>query len=178
MFDAGNSVFVTGGSYAMTNSMLRLENDHSVLKVIKRLFSSVPFVTYLILMILASFGISIPKQPLEFLSPIASANAFLSMFMIGLMLEFVLPKEDIMLAIRAVVTRFVFALIFSSVLYFVLPLDEEIKKALTMIAFAPASALCPVFTEKAGGDPVLSSFTNSVTVMISIVMMVVLLSVF
>ena len=74
--------------------------------VAKRLFSSLPFDAYLISIILAVFDIQIPQQVVAFTEPIANANAFCAMLMLGLMIGFTsagakLKKVAIILGARA-----------------------------------------------------------------------------
>ena len=46
MFDIGNSISCTGGSYAVTSAVIGSKEKASFVQSIKKLFSSVPFVTY------------------------------------------------------------------------------------------------------------------------------------
>ena len=48
-------------------------------------------------------------------------------------------------------------------------------KAMILAAFAPLSALTPVFTERTGGDVSLSSTINSITILISTIIITTLL---
>ena len=175
MFDAGNAVLVTGGSYTITNATLKLEKSNSALLVLKRLFSSVPFDTYVVILILSFAGITLPQPLLTVLDPIAKANAFVAMFLIGMMLHLTVPKAKKGLVVRVVSTRIVFSLIFSLIFFFCTPFALETRQTLCLLAFAPASALAPIFSEKAGCDAGLSSFVNSITILISIAAMLALI---
>lgn len=79
LIDAGNSIVVTGGSFALTKALLGGEDDpHRLRTMLKRLFSSIPFDCYILLVALALAGIRIPGVVIEFVEPIANANPFLS----------------------------------------------------------------------------------------------------
>ena len=66
MFDTGNSIMCTGTSYTITKSVLHSEEGRLTPKVVvKRLFSSVPFDTYLIMLILVLFNIRLPEPILS-----------------------------------------------------------------------------------------------------------------
>ena len=51
------------------------------------------------------------------------------------------------------------------------PVDGDLKKALVLLSFAPIAAVAPAFTEKLGGDVELSATTNTISVIVSIVLM-------
>lgn len=91
MFDAGNAMMMTGGAYALTGLIAGTGKgpiEQPLKFVVKRLFSSLPFDAYLILIVLAVFDIKIPQQVVAFTEPIANANAFCAMLMLGLMIGF------------------------------------------------------------------------------------------
>ena len=64
-----------------------MKKNKSFKTVAKKLFSSIPFCTYIILFFLSLFHIAIPTQILTVTSIAGNANAFLAMLMIGILLE-------------------------------------------------------------------------------------------
>ena len=54
--------------------------------------------------------------------------------------------------------------------YFCLPFDREVRHAIALIALGPVSSVAPAFTGKTGGDVELASAVNSLSIVISIVM--------
>ena len=104
LFDAGNAIMCTGGTYALTSGALG--GERMKLKEIgKRLLNSRPFVTYLLILVFVVFGIRVPQGVVTFLTPIANANAYLAMFMIGLMFDLSFPKGSIAEIIKIVAIR-------------------------------------------------------------------------
>ena len=54
--------------------------------------------------------------------------------------------------------------------YFWLPFALEVRQAIALIALGPVSSVSPAFTGRVGGDVELSSAVNSLSIVISIVM--------
>ncbi len=175
LFDTGNALVVTGGSYSVSGAMLKGEGEkQGVLSVFKRLFSSVPFDTYLIMLVVSVCGLKIPSVVVQFVRPVANANGFLAMFSAGCLLDLKGVKPYVKSALKVVAIRLCLAVAFASLFYFALPFDQTVRNALVMVAFAPISALAPMFTEKAGGDGARSGFALSLSVVISILCMLAL----
>ena len=105
LYDAGNAFMMAGGSYALTGLIAggsRIE--HPVRFVAKRLFSSLPFDTYLLIIVLSVAGVRLPSELVAFTEPIANANSFLAMFMLGLMMSFSISHERMAKVARLVET--------------------------------------------------------------------------
>lgn len=62
----------------------------------------------------------------------------------------------------------------AALFYYVMPFSLEIRRVLVLLCFAPVTTLSPVFTGQAGSNEGLSSFTASLSILISIVIMTVL----
>lgn len=175
LFDMGNAMMVTGGLYTLVSVLLKLDGDRQTPRQIaKKLFSSVPFDAYVILLVMALCGVSIPDWFVTFTQPLGNANAFLAMMMLGLMLEPPAKPEYVRQAASLLVVRFVFAACVSALLYHFAPFDASVRAPLAIVALAPVSALAPLYTQKCGGDEALASFTNSVSIFVSLAAAVVL----
>ena len=86
-----------GGTYSAASTVVANEEKQSFKTVAKKLFSSIPFCTYIILFFLSLFHIAIPTQILTVTSIAGNANAFLAMLMIGILLEIKLDLSQIRL---------------------------------------------------------------------------------
>lgn len=173
MFDIGNSMMMTGGSYTITSSLLHTDGKEktSIKQIAGKLFSSVPFDVYMTMLVFAVLNIQIPDPIIEVSSVFANANSFMAMLMIGLMFELKASKEDIKNIAQVVLTRNAFAVVFSLIIYFLLPFPLAVRQVLAVGVFAPIGSLAPIFTEKCHGDGALSSLAGSVSIIISIIMM-------
>lgn len=169
LFDAGNAVICTGGSYALTSKVTGGPGQ-SLKTTLKKLFST-PFCTYMLMLAMAICGIAVPSWILPITSTIGNANGFMAMLMVGTMFEFNPDKTFLKQAATILLTRLAAASAFACLFYFVLPFSLEIRQVLTIICFSPNSAMSPAFTEKLQGNHELSSFVGSVSILISLIIM-------
>lgn len=93
LFDAGNSIMCTGVTYAVASNIAGEKNNTSIKESLRKIFSSVPFDTYTIMLILYFAEIRMPSQVYKIAGVFGSANTFLAMFMIGGALEINLNKR-------------------------------------------------------------------------------------
>ena len=171
LFDAGNALMMSGGTYAFSSALLDKGGSHTerVVLAAKRLFSSVPFDLYIVLIILAVIGVKIPDPVVHFLEPISNANAFLSMFMLGLMVQFSLDKAKIGQLVRLLGMRFALSALIGAGAIFLLPFDPLTCAVVAALIWAPMGSLGPVYTMWAKGDVGLAGFANVVTIVVGIV---------
>ena len=175
MFDIGNSISCTGGSYAVTSAVIGSREKASFAQSIKKLFSSVPFVTYTGMLILALLNIHIPKEIISLTSVIGAANGFVSMLMIGMMFEIKFRYDYLSKAGFILAVRYLASGILAFIFYKFMPFPLEIRQVLVIAVFAPVSALSAVFTEKCDGDVGIAGFTSSASIIISITIITFLL---
>lgn len=169
LFDTGNAIMCTGCTYSIAGAMLGGRHEPGRLRAFFiRLFSSVPFDTYLILLLISLLRLPIPQPVVTVTSIVGSANGFLAMFMIGLMFEIHLDREHLKQVLQVLGLRYAVATVVALACYFALPLPLELRQVLAIVAFAPCSAISAVFTEKLGGDAALSSLTGSISILISV----------
>lgn len=175
LFDVGNALLMTGGSYALTTTLLRLTGEKGALKAgIKRLFSSVPFDAYLIMLLLSLLDCSPPAVLTAWLQPIAGANGFLAMLAAGASFDVSQVKPYLKSALAVLSVRLCYAAALASVAYFCLPFAHTVRCALVMVAFSPVSALAPTFSDACCGEGARSGFTMSFSVVVSLAVMCVL----
>lgn len=176
LFDAGSALMCTGGTFAVSGVILD-GGKISFSRIGKSLLSSRPFLTYALMLILSLAGVTIPQPIVTFLSPLASANAFLAMMMVGMMFDVKLDKalrKDVagMVAIRVCVA------VAAVCLCFLLPFPLEIRQALAIASFAPVSVASTALSERAGGDPALAACVSSLSIPISVAIIIGMLTVF
>ena len=179
MFDTGNALMVTGGSYTIVSTLLRTGSGRETpWTVCKKFLTSAPFVAYIGMMALALAGVHPGEALVSFLTPISSSNAFLAMAMLGLAFSPVHDKTKQGDLVRLLCWRVALCGAFSAALYFLTPFPLAVRQVLALTAFSPISALGPVYTERCGGDTGLASFANSISILISLVVMTVLVTIF
>lgn len=178
MFDTGNALMCLGGTFTAASAVVSDQDKPSFHSIIKKLFSSIPFCTYIVLFFLSLFHISIPDFILTLTATAKNANAFLAMLMIGIMLEIKLDFSQIKKIQKILLTRYSISIILSLIIYFVLPLDQLIKKMVVICLFAPVSAVAPVFSAKLGSRSPVPAAVNSLSILISIIILTSLILLF
>ena len=174
LFDTGNAFVCLGGSFGVA-SMVKDGTRFSVKRIVKALSRSVPFVTYILMMLLNLIQISLPGPIINFAPIIANGNAFLAMFMIGVGFKLSGEKSQIRSIIRILSVRYIFALAFALAGYFLMPFALEVRQALVILAFSPIASAAPPFTADLKGDVGLASAVNSISIVCSIVFTVAIL---
>ena len=170
LYDAGNAFMMAGGSYALTGLIAGGSRiQHPVRFVAKRLFSSLPFDTYLLIIVLSVAGVRLPSELVAFTEPIANANSFLAMFMLGLMMSFSVSRERMTKVARLVGLRAAFSAVLTCIVWLALPVDDVMRALLTLLVWSPASALAPMYTQMSGGDGGLAGFANALTIILGVI---------
>ena len=174
LFDIGNGFICLGGAFSIA-SMVKDGSKFSLMRIVRTLLKSVPFILYLLMPILCLTHIPIPGMITSLAEIVGSANAFLSMLMIGVGFKLAADKTQLGGILRVLSVRFGFAFIFASVCYFLLPFSLEVKKALILLVFSPVGTAVPAFTGEMKSDVGLSSAINSISIICSIIFMVLIL---
>ena len=167
LFDVGNSIMCTGGTYALVSVVCGGEKP-DLKSVGKKLLTSVPFVTYVTMLVLVILGVTVPQGLLDFISPIASANPFLAMLMVGAMFRIEAKPEYLWSAVRVLGVRLVASLVLAVAVFWLAPFSLAVRQGLTIMVFAPISVIAPAFTEKCGGAEGLASFINSLSILLGV----------
>jgi predicted permease len=174
LFDVGNACICLGGAYGVA-SIVKGGGKFSPLKIIKALSKSVAFDTYIVMVLLLIFNLKLPGVVVSFAEIIASANAFMAMFMIGVGFKLSGDKSQIGSIIRVLAVRYSIAAVLAVVCYTLLPFSLEVRQALVILVFSPIASAAPAFTGDLKGDVGLSSAINSISIVCSIVIIVSLL---
>lgn len=176
LFDTGNAFICLGGAYSIA-AMVKEGQGFSLKRIFKALSRSVPFVCYIVLVVLNLAHISIPSPIVSFAEIVGNANAFMAMLMIGVGFKLSGDRKQMGRIVKILAVRYGVAAVLAVVFYFLLPFDLEIRQALVILVFSPIGSAVPGFTSELKGDVGLSSAINSISLIISIVIMIVLLSV-
>lgn len=176
IFDMGNAVICLGGAFGVA-STVKSGAGFSVKRILSALGRSVPFLTYVVMILLNLTHITLPKPVTECVGIIGSANPFLAMFVIGVGFKVAGEKGQELLIFRLLALRYGVAVLVALIFWFVLPFPVQVRQALVILAFSPIGSAVPPFTAELGGDVGLSSAVNSIAIVISIVINVVLLGV-
>ena len=178
LFNTGNALMCNGTTYAISMNILEGTKGLNIKNIVKTLLRSVPFLTQVFLLVCCIAGLRIPEDVVTFVTPAANANAFLAMFMIGLMLDLHIEKSRIKEISGILIIRYIVAFAAAAAFYFLLPLTLPIRQALAISVLAPVGTVSTALAVKAGGDPAMAASANSVSILISIPLILGLLAVF
>jgi len=176
LFDTGNAFICLGTSYGSA-AMVKDGAGFSVKRLASALLKSVPFICYVLMLIISLAGIQIPMLVVEFAEIAGSANPFMAMLMIGVGFKLSCDKGSIGRILKILVPRYAISAAMAVCFYFLMPFSIEIRRALVILCFSPVSSALPAFTAELKGDVGLSSAVNSISIICSIIIIVILLSV-
>lgn len=201
MFDIGNCVMVAAGTNVMTQTLLhiqpgktldeqysgdaptlpytkpkdkdakRLARKALLWNVGKGFFGSIPFDTYLLMIVLTLADVKIPDFIATITQPFSNANAFCAMLMVGMLMDLPASKKDVMKLLQVLGWRIPFAIVFAAAAWLLLPFDASIREAVAMCCLAPIAVFSTLFTDRVLGNAKLAGFSLSVSAIISLVMM-------
>lgn len=178
LFDAGSATMCSGGTYALSCGILGENGTFSFKQIGGKLIRSVPFMSYVVMLIVTVLGVTIPQGLVSFVKPVANANPFLAMFMIGLMFDTRVEKGKFREVAGILAIRTGLAVAASMACLFLLPLELPIRQALAITLFAPVSVTSTAYSEKVGADPAEAGCLNSLSIPISIVGITAMLVIF
>ena len=199
MFDIGNCIVVSAGNSLLTQSLLHINPDKplseqnetdapklphirpkdkdarrlarraAIRRILKVFFTSVPFDCYVLMIILMIANISLPSWVSTVLDPISTGNAFCSMLMVGMLMDFPNNVQEVKQALRVVAWRLPFALLFAAAAWFLLPFDPVTRKAVVMVCFCPTAVFATLFSDRVLGSARMAGFCLSLTSILGII---------
>lgn len=176
LFDTGNSFICLGGAYSVA-SMIKDGSGFSAKRLLKAMSKSVTFLCYLVMVPLNLLQVKLPGIILEYAEIVSNANAFVAMLAIGVGFKLSGDRSQIGSVVRILGIRYAVAAVLAAIYYFVLPFPLEVRQALVILAFSPIGSAVPPFTSELGGDVGLSSAVNSIAIVCSIIIMLLLFGV-
>lgn len=167
LFDTGNAFICLGGSYSAAVMIKEKNTRFSILPVMKTLLKSVPFDAYLLMTVLSLLHVALPAPITTFTGVIGNANAFMAMLMIGVGFKRNGDSSQLGKIVKILAARYSAAIALALIFYFLLPFSMEYRQALTILALSPMSSAAPAFTGNLNSDVGLASAANSISVVIS-----------
>ena len=176
LFDVGNAFVCLGGAFGAARA-IKEGGRPDWIRILKAPFSSIPFLPHLGMVSLNLLSLNLPAPVLSFTSIVGGANSFLAMLMIGVGFQLSGNRSQLGAMARILGLRFGMAAVLAGLCWAFFPFSPEIRRTLVILMFAPIGVAVPVFTAELGEDAGLSSAINSMSIVISIVIMVTLLTV-
>lgn len=169
LYDVGNTVFCLGGGHAAICAYAggKTQEKFQLKKLLKTLFSSFPLDLYLALFVLSLLGIRPPMVLADFAEPIADANAFMAMMMLGLTFHVEAKLVYFKKIFCMLLTRYFVAAVVSLGVWFLLPMDVITREVLIIILFGPVNTVAGAYAAMADGDSGLVSCVTSLSILCS-----------
>ena len=172
LFDAGNSLICLGGAYSVAGMIQEKQKGFSLMPVLRSLGKSVPLITYIIMCLMAFLHIDLPSPVVELAGIIGNANAFLAMLMLGVGFQLSGDRGQILEILRILLPRYIIGIVLAALCYLLLPLPLEYRQGLIIPFLGPIASAAPAFTADLKEDYGLASAVNSLSILISIVLIV------
>lgn len=170
LFDAGNAFICLGGAYSVASMVKNGSGRISLLPIVKTLIRSVPFDAYVLMTVLSLAHLSLPGPVVSFAEIISGANAFMAMLMIGVGFKISGDRSQKGKIIKILSVRYGISALMAGALYMFLPIQAEYRQALAILCFSPIASAAPAFTADLKSDFGLASAINSISIVISIVL--------
>lgn len=174
LFDVGNAAMGLGTSYGVA-AAIQDGKGFSFKRIGRALLTSVPLITYIVMTVLTLLKLQLPAPVMEFADIVGSANTFVAMLMIGVGFRLSADRSQLGRLLKMAAMRYSIAAALAALFWFVLPFDLLTRQTLVILAFSPIITAAPAFTGELKNDVGLSSAFNSLCMIISIVIFLVLL---
>lgn len=171
LFDVGNALMATGGTYALVSSMEGVRQEKRFVQLFRQMGSTVTFWSYIAVILISVLQIRLPDALASFTAPIGNANTFLAMFLLGLYMDFRMDSSNRRKTVQILALRYALAAVCAALVWKLAPFSSEMRKMLSILLFAPMASMNPSFTEKLGGDAACSATLNSVSIIIGLIAM-------
>ena len=170
MFDVGCSFIVFGVIYIIGSYYSDEGLTLTASAIIKKFAKSLPFMTYLIMTILNFSNIHLPSGIIDLASIISEANMPLSLFLLGLYLNFSFEKQYSRPIIKYLFIRYGFGLLFGLTCYFFLPVNQMFKYTIFIGFLLPVGlAVIPYANEFKYKTTRLIGTISNLSILISII---------
>ncbi|HEM5122064.1 TPA: transporter [Streptococcus suis] len=173
-----NAIMVLGGNYSIAAGVDEEQERMTAATFIKSLSRSVPLVVYLVSLSLAICSIKLPRELISALTIASNANPFLAMLMLGILLDLKLNWKEISRLAYLLSLRLGANILIAGVIYFLLPIDKTMKIMLLVCLVSPISVMSPIYALKLGSRSAEPANVNSLSILVSLVMMVLLIFLF
>ncbi len=173
MFDVGNVIMAGGGTYALLAGAH--EKDRSFFKVAKailgRMVRSGPLVTFAVVVGMSVVGLKFPDAVTTVTKVGAQANTMLAMIMIGESIELSMSRDKFVQILKILSNRWLLCIVFALTCAYFMPFEGEVRMAMVLVCLSPVPAMSLIYTAQLGCDVGMGANLNSLSVILSIIVM-------
>lgn len=175
MFDVGNAIMCFGITFSIAMVISKGAAGVDGKEILRTLFSSMPFVTYLVMILLCAAQIHLPQPVYTVAGMIGQANSFLAMLLIGILFEPKINRSEGKDMVSVFLLRMALGITFALLIYYFLPVPLMYRQILAIIVFSPILSVAPIYTERCGYNRAVAAVLNSLMLPFSMVVMTILL---
>lgn len=135
MADIGGAIIMFGVTYFVGSYYSEGSDQFNFKFLGKKLISSIPLVTYIVMFILNMANIHLPKASIDFFTIISKANMPLSMILLGIMLSFRIEKQFLPIAVKYLIVHYGLGCIAGLLVHFFLPTSDDMIKTTLLITW-------------------------------------------
>ena len=135
MADIGGAIIMFGVTYFVGSYYSEGSDQFNFKFLGKKLISSIPLVTYIVMFILNMANIHLPKASIDFFTIISKANMPLSMILLGIMLSFKIEKQFLPIAVKYLIVHYGLGCIAGLLVHFFLPTSDDMIKTTLLITW-------------------------------------------
>ncbi|WP_049417764.1 AEC family transporter [Staphylococcus hominis] len=135
MADIGGAIIMFGVTYFVGSYYSEGSDQFNFKFLGKKLISSIPLVTYIVMFILNMANIHLPKASIDFFTIISKANMPLSMILLGIMLSFRIEKQFLPIAVKYLIVHYGLGCIAGLFVHFFLPTSDDMIKTTLLITW-------------------------------------------
>lgn len=176
-FDLGNAIMGLGVNYVAARYCSSPDETLSVKTVLKGLMRSTPLLTYIVLILLSLFSLNLPEYIYQVAGTIAGGNGFLSMLMVGLLVDFSLPKSDRQEIFKVTAVRVAGNALFA-LSCFLLPVEPLARVVAALCLSGPVATASVVFARDCGYKGDLVGMVSALSILISLPVIISLILLF
>ncbi len=177
IYDIGHSIVSIGLVYPLAKREVMQEDSRrrdQLVFILKKLFTNVPFDTYLFMLLISLAGIRLPSVVSDTAQLLGAPSIILTMIMIGIAFEPQVGGKDLYHVLRILLLRYGIALLLVLVLRSLPFLNAVEAKALCYCVCAPATSISPAYASLCGCDAKVYGAVSSLSIVISLLMFLVL----
>lgn len=185
LFDFGNAFIIFALCYAIAayfspKNSVSQDNDkqdkHELIKIdfkyiFKRIFTSVPLITYIIAIILNLLNFEFSFFFSELIGIVSRANMALTLILLGIYLNFKFEKSEWKEIFKVLLIRYSFGISIGLILFFTLPFSALYRTILLIALIMPVGMAVIPFAVQYGHDEELTGIIVNLTIIISFILM-------
>jgi malate permease and related proteins len=170
MFDIGNSFAVFGLVYG-TGAFMSEQNVDNSKKAVWKITTLIPFQAVILGIIVNLIHFQVPEIAMNILDVLAKGNKVIVLLIMGIYLNFSIPKDVLKKTINVLLIRYFWGLLLGLLFYYFLPFELLYRHVLLIILIVPIGMTLLPFSDELGYDTKMAGVLVNLSMLISFVMM-------